>query len=309
MVESAKQRYTRWDNQRREYYNTSTALRSHLVIGDPHADPLFSNRRATWLGRLAAHLQPSVIIIMGDLGDYGSLCKYDIGTIYAEHRRIDHDIAAVQQWLTLFGKPITEYNKDRKTKLYKPEMVLTLGNHDNRLDLIGKHDPKQHHIYCTENLGLQRWGWEVVPFLESKTIDRITYKHYETAGNTARPMSGIHHAHNMLNNTHSSITVGHSHNLEFKRHVIKRSGRVLCGLVAGCALDPDQSPLYAGEDPRKWWRGAIMCRNVEDGHYDPEFISMDQIKTIYGQAEDDIPAIVTLPENPTPLEIEITTKV
>jgi len=31
-----------------------------------------------------------------------------------------------------------------------------------------------------------------------------------------------------------------------------------------------------------WWRGLVYLRNVEDGIYDPEFISIESLRKEYG---------------------------
>jgi hypothetical protein len=38
---------------------------------------------------------------------------------------------------------------------------------------------------------------------------------------------------------------------------------------------------YAGAANELWWRGAIILHNVEDGRFDPEWVSMDRLKKAY----------------------------
>lgn len=52
------------------------------------------------------------------------------------------------------------------------------------------------------------------------------------------------------------------------------------GCLAGVYQDYESD--WAGEVNRLWWRGVVFKRNVDNGSYDPEFISLDRIKKTYG---------------------------
>jgi len=39
---------------------------------------------------------------------------------------------------------------------------------------------------------------------------------------------------------------------------------------------------WAGLTNDLWWRGVVVKHNVENGVYDPEFISLQRLKDIYG---------------------------
>ena len=53
--------------------------KTHLVIGDQHAHPDFSNERADWLGKLIVDVKPDVIVNLGDCGDFASLSQIEKG--------------------------------------------------------------------------------------------------------------------------------------------------------------------------------------------------------------------------------------
>ena len=54
-------------------------------------------------------------------------------------------------------------------------------------------------------------------------------------------------------------------------------------LGSGCYFEDD--PDYAGIDAISWWRGLVMLHDVKEGCFNPEFIGMDKIKSIYGEKE------------------------
>jgi hypothetical protein len=51
------------------------------------------------------------------------------------------------------------------------------------------------------------------------------------------------------------------------------------GLSAGCYFDYEAD--WAGASNKLYWRGIVIKRNVEDGSYDPQFVSLDAIKKEY----------------------------
>lgn len=48
------------------------------------------------------------------------------------------------------------------------------------------------------------------------------------------------------------------------------------GLVVGCYVDRIHE--YAGQANKMWWPGVVIKRNVSQGQYDFEFISIERIK-------------------------------
>jgi hypothetical protein len=57
-------------------------------------------------------------------------------------------------------------------------------------------------------------------------------------------------------------------------------GNRLHGIVCGVYQDFDAD--FAGEANRMWWPGVVVKYNVENGDYDPQFISLDKLRKEYG---------------------------
>jgi hypothetical protein len=110
-------------------------------------------------------------------------------------------------------------------------------------------------------------------------IDGISYAHFFISGVMGKAIGGLHPAYSILQKGHGSATAGDLHLLSYNVQT-GIGGKRLQGLVAGCYQDYDAD--WAGESNKLWWRGIVVKRNVEDGNYDPEFISLDQIKKAYG---------------------------
>jgi len=265
----------RWSRRREQ------PPRTHLVIPDAHATPGVSNARFEWLGRLVVDLRPDVIIDLGDWSDMPSLCLYDrevkrrefIGRSYKE------DVAVARDALERFEAPLLDHNAKRQ-KPFRPRKVKLYGNHDFRIQRALLADPVQlDGLISLQDLGAEEWGWEVHDFLKMVEIDGILYSHYFTSGPMGRPIAGKHHAANLVAKTLMSATCGHSHARDFKT-VTRADGRKVHGLVAGCYFEHFMD--YAGQANADVWRGVVIKRNVRDGDYDPEFLSLEAIRKRYG---------------------------
>jgi len=248
-------------------------LTTHLIIPDSHAHPDFHNKRFEWLGKLITDVKPDVVLNIGDMADMPSLCSYDKGTKGFEGRRYKKDIdAAINANERLF-EPI------KKAKKKRPRFVMTLGNHENRINRAVSSDAILDGTISIEDLEYERFGWEVIPFNDKIVIDRIAYTHYFTSGVMGRPIGGEHPAKSLLNKQHMSCTAGHSHTRDFAEDT-NAAGEKILGLVCGCYQDYWAD--FAGPANELWRPGVVVKRNVEDGMYDPQFISLSSIKKEYG---------------------------
>lgn len=76
-----------------------------------------------------------------------------------------------------------------------------------------------------------------------------------------------------------SCVAFHQHTLDFcsRRNV---NGKVINGLVAGCYQDYIND--WAGPVGKFWRGGVAMLRNVSDGNFDFQWISIETMKNMYG---------------------------
>ena len=181
----------------------------HLVIPDCQVKPGHSVEYLKWIGQYAAEKKPDVIVCIGDFADMPSLSSYDIGKKSFEGRTYKADVQATRHAMETLMKPIRDEqlrlikNKDRR---WKPRMVLTLGNHEHRIDRAVEYDRKLEGLISTDDLKYKEFGWEVHPFLEVVTIDGIAYSHYFTSGVLGRPVTS---AQMLLTKKHMSCFAGH----------------------------------------------------------------------------------------------------
>src|SRR5690606_5376795 len=81
-----------------------------------------------WVGNYIAAKKPDVIVMIGDWYDMQSLSSYDKGMLSAEGRRVKADIDAGDAALEILESYI------KSGKGYKPRKVVTLGNHEDRIN-------------------------------------------------------------------------------------------------------------------------------------------------------------------------------
>src|SRR5688500_3287757 len=157
-----------------------------LVLPDVQAKPGVDFSFLARIGQYMVDKKPEVVVCIGDFADLPSLSSYDKGTKAFEGRRYRRDVEAAQFAMQAFLGPLEAYNKTAK-RPYKPRMVLTLGNHEQRILKACNEDPKLDGMLRIEDLAYSEYGWEVHPFLEVVVIEGIAFSHYFTTGVMGRP--------------------------------------------------------------------------------------------------------------------------
>ena len=111
-------------------------------------------------------------------------------------------------------------------------------------------------------------------------LDGISFAHFMVSGLMGRPVGGEHHASSLLAKNYSSCVVGHSHTADFAIRS-GSNGKTIMGLV--CGVYQDYNSGWAGNCNNLWWRGLVYLKNVEDGVFEPEFISIESLRKAYGK--------------------------
>lgn len=242
-----------------------------LVLPDSHAHPSYNNDRFVWAGKLIHDMKPDVVVNIGDMFDFPSLCFHS-KPMELEGARYEADINA--------GLDAQEklFNEVRKHKKKLPRFVFCLGNHDIRPDRWVAENPLFKGKISLKDLQLSSHPWsDVVPFLEPIEIQGIDFVHYVTSGLMGRPVGGQHPAWTIIKKRNKSTVVGHSHVTDFK--IDMTPGRSLMGLACGSYVDYHAD--YAGPANNMWSRGVAILDNAEDGLYDFQWLSMSRIKAEY----------------------------
>ena len=244
--------------------------RIHVVIGDTQAKPGVPTAHLGWIGRYIVDQFSGTdlaIVHLGDHWDMPSLSSYDVGKKAIEGRRYSADIEAGNAALRLLSDPITA-EMDRVK--WRPERHLLLGNHEDRITRACNDVAHLDGKLSLDDLDL--CGWTKHAFLETLILDGVSYSHYFYHPNTGRPYSG-ENLYPRLKTIGRSFTMGHQQGLQY---VLRPVGDTRHhGLVLGSSYLHDED--YLGPQGTAYWRGIVVCHQVENGQYDPMFVSLDYL--------------------------------
>lgn len=254
-------------------------MKTHLVIPDGQVKPNVPIEHWEWLGKFAVDKKPDVIVNLGDFADMPSLSSFDVGKMAFEGRKYTDDIQSAKSAMTLFTSPIKdEIHKLRvsKRKLWSPKMVLTLGNHEERINRAINQDRKLDGLISIDDLSYEKYGWEVHPFLDVVIVDGIAYSHYFTSGSMGRPVAS---ARALTTKKHMSCVMGHVQTTEIDMSQFKADGTPLTSIFAGAFYQHHED--YLGSQGNVHHRGVWMFYEVDNGSFLPHFISMEFLRKKY----------------------------
>lgn len=249
-----------------------------LFIPDSQVKPGDDLTFLQQIGRYIVDKKPDVIVHAGDFADMESLSSYDKGKKSFEGRRYKADIQAAHAGMEALLGPLREYNQmlaRNKKGLYRPRMVLTLGNHEERIGRAINNEPLLDGTISTDDLNYAKYGWEVYPFLQVVIIEGVAFSHYFTTGAMGRPASS---AAAMLNKKHMSCIAGHQQGRQSATGV-KADGKQITAIIAGSCYEHEEG--YLGPQGNKHWHGVIMLHNVADGEFDECFVPLSYLRERY----------------------------
>jgi len=250
--------------------------KTHIVIPDPHGHPDHTNERADWIGQLILDLKPDTVINLGDMYDMPSMAGYDKGKKSFWGRTFKKDIEAGLDFDERLWAPV------RKAKKKRPRAVFLEGNHEFRLKRAIEMQPELEGTISFSDFDLKKNYDDIIEYSGGTPghieVDGIEYAHYFISGVMGRPIGGEHPAYSLISKNFTSCTCGHIHTTDFAVRTTP-SGKRIQGLVAGVAQDFESS--WAGEINKLWWRGVIVKREVEDGVYSPQWISLEALRAAY----------------------------
>jgi len=250
----------------------------HLVIPDTQIKPNQSYEHMRWAARYAVATKPDVIVHLGDHWDMPSLSSYDVGKKSFEGRRYSADVKAGNDAMKLFTDTIKAEQKrlrKHKKRIWKPRLIFTLGNHEQRIERAVENDAKLEGLMSYEDLNLK--DWEVHPYLQPVLVDGVAYCHFFTSGVMGRPVTN---AKLLLQKKHMSCIMGHvqDRDIAFDRDA---SGKRMTALFAGIYYQHDEE--YLNPQTNGSWSGLWMLNEVQDGAFDEMPISMTYLRRRYGK--------------------------
>lgn len=242
------------------------------MIPDCQVTPWTPTQHLAWVGHYVAEEKPDVVVNIGDFADMESLSSYDRGKRAAEGRRVALDIEATHRAMDLLMRPIRE--EVRRTRgRWKPELHLTLGNHEHRIERAIEGSAELDGVLSMDALEYESAGWRVHPFLKPVVLDGVHYAHFFANPLSGRPYGG-QSIDTRLKNIGFSFSQGHQQTLMAGQRFLNNGQRIR-GLVAGSCYLHDED--YRGPQANGEWRGIIVKNEVFDGSYDLMEVSLDYL--------------------------------
>jgi hypothetical protein len=250
-------------------YQKQRLGKMHIVIPDAQVRPGVNTDHLEHIGNYIAEKKPDELICIGDFADLPSIGTYDKGTLKAEGRRYNKDVDSARAAMARLMAPI---EREQGLNPWRMRQTFTMGNHEDRADRMANLMPELEGTVSAKDLRYEDWGWEVHPFLKVVKIDGIEYCHYFTSGVMGRPVSS---AAVLLRERQGSATMGHVQHTDVAMHKKTQKIAIFCGT---CYTHDED---YLGPQGNNQRRQIIVKHEVDDGCYDPMFVSLAFLKKAY----------------------------
>ena len=249
-----------------------------LIIPDCQVKEGVPLEHLEWAGKAIVDYKPDVVVNIGDFADMPSLSTHDkVGSKYFEGLRYKKDVEVVKEAMAMLLKPLKDEQtrlKRNKEKTYKPRMVLCLGNHEERINRAVNNNPTLEGLISVDDLEYAK-DWEVHKFLHPVFIGGVGFNHYWPVGAMGRPAAT---PAAIISKLHMSCVAGHQQGKSVA-YGKRADGQPICAIIAGSYYLHDES--YMDQLSNRHWRGLVVLNEVNDGHFDEMFLSIEYLKGKY----------------------------
>ena len=222
-------------------------------------------------GEYIAQKKPDVIVCAGDFADMESLSSYDKGKKSAEGKRVAKDIEAAIRGMNALLAPVKRVQEQDPS--WKPRMVITLGNHEERILRHVEANAELDGFLSYDSLRYKDFGWEVYDYLVPVVIGGVTFIHYWPNPFSGKPLGG--RAANILQKVGCSVVQGHRQTLDVATRTL-HNGMQQWSIIAGASYDFDED--YKSFTGNRHWKGIVVLHNVSNGGFDPLFVNTEYLK-------------------------------
>ncbi len=251
-----------------------------LVIPDAQVKEGVPLEHLSWAGEAICEYRPDVVVNIGDFADMPSLSSHDVkGSKYFEGLRYTKDVEVTKEAMKMLLAPLRSLQakqKQNKEKIYKPRMVLTLGNHENRINRAVNNNPMLDGLVSTKDLEYER-DWEVFEFLHPVFINGVGFNHYWPVGAMGRPAAS---PTAIISKLHMSCVAGHQQGKAIA-YGKRADGKPICAIIAGSYYQHDES--YMDQLSNRHWRGLVVLNDVKDGSFDEMMLSIEYLERKHGK--------------------------
>lgn len=240
-----------------------------LVIPDSHVHsedtPL---GRFFTAGEIALEEKAHTIVIIGDFVSFDSISFHaKRGSLEKEGLRLKKDLDSGVEAFKMLMQPIFEYNKKQrkqKGKQYKPTIIYTKGNHENRLDRFIEENPVLEGMFELEQGFNDVYPVQFYEYGKYAEVSGILFTHIPMKG--GRPLATrINSTGQALELVDKPIVYGHTHRLEIKQRTRVGSNKLITAVNVGCFFPG--IPGYMTNDKASWWKGLVLLEDYASGEF------------------------------------------
>ena len=210
-------------------------------------------------------------------GFYSHNCSYDKGTRAAVGRSYRADVDASVDFHDRLWSTV------KRAKKRLPKRYMLIGNHEQRIERALDLHPHLEGTISLDDLEYGSFYDEVIGYEGGtpgiKEIDGVYYAHYFVSGVMGHPIGGDNQSATLINKKHASCSCGHSHLRDFAERS-KPDGSKAMALVGGHFTNYEAD--WAGVRRQLWLKGLTLKREVENGEYDLQWISLSALEKEYG---------------------------
>jgi hypothetical protein len=254
-----------------------------MPIGDCHVTNGQDLSRFDHAGKLILKYKPAVIVLMGDFLTLNCLSFWDKNKKKKmEGRRYKKEIAAGNEALDrMLGPTVKLQNRQKKNKvkMYNPELVYLMGNHEERLHRYLDADPTfDGVISIEEDLKLDDRGFIVVPYKSYYEVNGISFTHIPF--NKMREIASVNICRAAEQVCVGSTVFAHTH--EYNVSNIHRAGQTHLQQLLNCGCFFDKTEEYAQGHLTNYWKGLMLLDNYKEGRFDVNTFSTGHLRRLYG---------------------------
>lgn len=257
-----------------------------LVIGDAHVEAGEDLARFRALGNYIRELQPDNIVQIGDFITLDSLSAWDKNKrLKMEGRRFQEELDHARDALALMMAPI-DYDNARKAKnkkqQYKPRMVITSGNHEDRFYRYLDSNPELVGVVdLARDIGFDEWGWETIPYRQYAEIGGVSFTHAPMNGMN-QPLGGVYIAHRAALAHVRSVVFGHTHRLLVGSYTAHgEHAQQVQTVNVGCFFEGIPDYAKGSQSSIDWWRGVVILDHYGENQIDMSTYRLDALMGDY----------------------------
>jgi predicted phosphodiesterase len=265
-------------------------MKNMCAFTDAHITPGTSLERFHCLGMYIADQQPDIIWQGGDFATVESLSGWDVDKrLLVEGRRVEKDLAAAHQaWANteLHIRDLQEQQRKWKVKIWKPELIWHLGNHEDRITRWVERTPEMHGFLKAEDTFKYDPSLyskvTLVPWRETIAREGVLFCH--APHNRNGPINSKYlSARALADMANSSIIFGHTHRkaADSIARYTARGDEVELEIIRAMNVGHffEEWPEYIKGNTVDWWGGIHSINLWGNGEFTADEISMRELYT------------------------------